>query len=235
MTERQLEERLRAALEHAAPNDVEGVLSRCAPRQGGAIPITAARARPKKHRWLPLAAAACLVLAVTGGGVGYYLQSNTVASIISLDVNPGVELTAEPGRKGAVRRPHQRGCGGYPGWHGAEGDPLGCGHERHRGLPGQKRLCGRAGQLHPHYGEDEDTARGARLQQELTSQADAVLASAQVNGAILSQTFQHNDALQQKADEYGISAGKAALIQTIADSSSGLYTFEELWVCPSTT
>ena len=50
MTERQLEERLRAALEHAAPNDVEGVLSRCAPRQGGAIPITAARARPKKHR-----------------------------------------------------------------------------------------------------------------------------------------------------------------------------------------
>ena len=93
MTERQLEERLRAALEHAAPNDVEGVLSRCAPRQGGAIPITAARARPKKHRWLPLAAAACLVLAVTGGGVGYYLQSNTVASIISLDVNPGVELT----------------------------------------------------------------------------------------------------------------------------------------------
>ena len=93
MTERQLEERLRAALEHAAPNDVEGVLSRCAPRQGGAIPITAARARPKKHRWRPLAAAACLVLAVTGGGVGYYLQSNTVASIISLDVNPGVELT----------------------------------------------------------------------------------------------------------------------------------------------
>lgn len=53
MTERQLEERLRAALEHAAPNDVEGVLSRCAPRQGGAIPITAARASPKKHRWAP--------------------------------------------------------------------------------------------------------------------------------------------------------------------------------------
>ena len=37
MTERQLEERLRAALEHAAPNDVEGVLSRCAPRQGGSL------------------------------------------------------------------------------------------------------------------------------------------------------------------------------------------------------
>ena len=33
------------------------------------------------------------MLAVPGGGVGYYLQSNTVASIIYLDVNPGVELT----------------------------------------------------------------------------------------------------------------------------------------------
>ena len=65
---------------------------------------------------------------------------------------PRCGADGEPAGKGAVRRPHQRGCGGYPGWHGAEGDPLGCGHERHRGLPGQKRLCGRAGQLHPHYG-----------------------------------------------------------------------------------
>ena len=68
MTERQLEERLRAALEHAAPNDVEGVLSRCAPRQGGAIPITAARASPKKHRWLPLAAVSYTHLKDTEGG-----------------------------------------------------------------------------------------------------------------------------------------------------------------------
>ena len=228
MTERQLEERLRAALEHAAPNDVEGVLSRCAPRQGGAIPITAARARPKKHRWLPLAAAACLVLAVTGGGVGYYLQSNTVASIISLDVNPGVELTVNRQEKVLSAAPTNEDAVDILDGMELKGTPL---DVAMNAIVGSLVKNGYVDELANSIlitVEDEDTARGARLQQELTSQADAVLASAQVNGAILSQTFQHNDALQQKADEYGISAGKAALIQTIADSSSGLYTFEEL-------
>ena len=228
MTERQLEERLRAALEHAAPNDVEGVLSRCAPRQGGAIPITAARASPKKHRWLPLAAAACLVLAVTGGGVGYYLQSNTVASIISLDVNPGVELTVNRQEKVLSAAPTNEDAVDILDGMELKGTPL---DVAMNAIVGSLVKNGYVDELANSIlitVEDEDTARGARLQQELTSQADAVLASAQVNGAILSQTFQHNDALQQKADEYGISAGKAALIQTIADSSSGLYTFEEL-------
>ena len=32
MTDREVEARLRTALEHAAPNDLEGVLARCAPR-----------------------------------------------------------------------------------------------------------------------------------------------------------------------------------------------------------
>ena len=228
MTERQLEERLRAALEHAAPNDVEGVLSRCAPRQGGAIPITAARARPKKHRWLPLAAAACLVLAVTGGGVGYYLQSNTVASIISLDVNPGVELTVNRQEKVLSAAPTNEDAVDILDGMELKGTPL---DVAMNAIVGSLVKNGYVDELANSIlitVEDEDTARGARLQQELTSQADAVLASSQVNVAILSQTFQHNDALQQKADEYGISAGKAALIQTIADSSSGLYTFEEL-------
>lgn len=210
------------------PNDVEGVLSRCAPRQGGAIPITAARARPKKHRWLPLAAAACLVLAVTGGGVGYYLQSNTVASIISLDVNPGVELTVNRQEKVLSAAPTNEDAVDILDGMELKGTPL---DVAMNAIVGSLVKNGYVDELANSIlitVEDEDTARGARLQQELTSQADAVLASAQVNGAILSQTFQHNDALQQKADEYGISAGKAALIQTIADSSSGLYTFEEL-------
>ena len=40
--------------------------------------------------WL---AAACLALVVVGGGAGVqYYQANAVASVISLDVNPSVEL-----------------------------------------------------------------------------------------------------------------------------------------------
>ena len=76
--------------------------------------------------------------------------------------------------------------------------------------------------------EDDDAQRGTRLQEELTAQADAILASTSVNGAILSQTIQNSAQLQQLSSQYGITAGKAALIQTIADASNGLHTFEEL-------
>ncbi|MCI7160110.1 MAG: PepSY domain-containing protein, partial [Flintibacter sp.] len=76
--------------------------------------------------------------------------------------------------------------------------------------------------------EDNDQARGEKLQQELTAQADAALANAQVNGAVLAQTLQNSEELSQKAQEYGISTGKAALIQAIVAGSNNTKTFEDL-------
>ena len=76
--------------------------------------------------------------------------------------------------------------------------------------------------------EDDDAGRGARLQQELTDQTDAILANTSVNGAILSQTIQNSQQLQELSDAYGITTGKAALIQTIVDTGNSLHTFEEL-------
>ena len=61
-----------------------------------------------------------------------------------------------------------------------------------------------------------------------TAQADAALANAQVNGAVLAQTLQNSEELSQKAQEYGISTGKAALIQAIVAGSNNTKTFEDL-------
>ena len=49
-----------------------------------------------------------------------------------------------------------------------------------------------------------------------------------MNGAILSQTIQNSQQLQELSDTYGITTGKAALIQTIVDNGNSLHTFEEL-------
>ena len=40
MTDHELERRLRTALDHAAPNDLEGVLSRCETGKGTVIDMT---------------------------------------------------------------------------------------------------------------------------------------------------------------------------------------------------
>ena len=231
MTDHELERRLRTALDHAAPNDLEGVLSRCETGKGTVIDMTnAVETKKKKRRWAPLAAAACLALVLVGGGGGYYYYSanNAVASLVSLDVNPSIQLEVNKNEKVLSATPMND-----DGAEILDGMDL-------KGTQADVAMYAIIGSLLQHgyvdelansiliTVEDDDQARGEKLQQELTAQADAALANAQVNGAVLAQTLQNSEELTQKAQEYGISTGKAALIQAIVAGSNNTKTFEDL-------
>ena len=58
MKNRQIEQRLKKALEHAAPCDIDAVLSRCDERKGTVIPMTI---KKKKMGVAALIIAACFV------------------------------------------------------------------------------------------------------------------------------------------------------------------------------
>ncbi len=224
MTDKELEQRLEKALSATAPDDLDGVLSRCAARKGTVIPMK--RATTGKF-WKPLVAA-CLVLVLAGGGGAYYYQANAVASVVSLDVNPSIELNINKKEKVLSATPMNE-----DGAVILEGMDL-------KGTQADVAMYAIIGSLLQHgyvdelansiliTVEDKDTQRGEKLQAELTAQADAAMANAQVNGAILSQTLQMSDDLTAKAEAYGISAGKAALIQAVVDGSHGTKTFESL-------
>lgn len=231
MTDHELERRLRTALDHAAPNDLEGVLSRCETGKGTVIDMTnAVETKKKKRRWAPLAAAACLALVLVGGGGGYYYYSanNAVASLVSLDVNPSIQLEVNKNEKVLSATPMND-----DGAEILDGMDL-------KGTQADVAMYAIIGSLLQHgyvdelansiliTVEDDDQVRGEKLQQELTAQADAALANAQVNGAVLAQTLQNSEELSQKAQEYGISTGKAALIQAIVAGSNNTKTFEDL-------
>ena len=230
MTDQELEQKLRTALEHAAPDDFQGVLSRISPKartEQAPIPFEAA-ARKKKRRWAPLAAAACLALVVAAGGGGWYLQNNTVASVVSLDVNPSVTLNVNSKEKVLSAVPVNEDGGDILAGMDLTGVQL---DVAMNAIVGALLTQGYVDELANSIlitVEDDDAGRGARLQQELTDQADAILANTSVNGAILSQTIQNNQQLQELSDTYGITTGKAALIQTIVDTGNSLHTFEEL-------
>ena len=224
MTDKELEQRLEKALSAAAPDDLDGVLSRCAARKGTVIPMKKAA---KRAVWKSIAAA-CLVLVLAGGGGAYYYQANAVASVVSLDVNPSIELNINKNEKVLSATPMNE-----DGAVILEGMDL-------KGTQADVAMYAIIGSLLQHgyvdelansiliTVEDENTQRGEKLQAELTAQADAAMANAQVNGAILSQTLQMSSELSAKAEEYGISAGKAALIQAVVDGSHGTKTFESL-------
>lgn len=231
MTDHELERRLRTALDHAAPNDLEGVLSRCETGKGTVIDMTnAVETKKKKRRWAPLAAAACLALVLVGGGGGYYYYTanNAVASLVSLDVNPSIQLEVNKNEKVLSATPMND-----------DGAEILADMDLN-GTQADVAMYAIIGSLLQHgyvdelansiliTVEDDDQARGEKLQQELTAQADAALENAQVSGAVLAQTLQHTEELTQKAQEYGISTGKAALIQAIVEGSNNTKTFEEL-------
>ena len=230
MTDQELEQKLRTALEHAAPDDFQGVLARISPKartEQTPIPFEAA-ARKKKRRWAPLAAAACLALIVAAGGGGWYLQNNTVASVVSLDVNPSVTLNVNAKETVLSAVPVNEDGGDILAGMDLTGVQL---DVAMNAIVGALLTQGYVDELANSIlitVEDDDAGRGARLQQELTDQADAILANTSVNGAILSQTIQNSQQLQELSDTYGITTGKAALIQTIVDNGNSLHTFEEL-------
>ena len=112
MTDRELEQRLADAVNRAAPNDLEAILSRCGAQNGSVMKLNALQehsniidvdgieVKPKRRRfrWLAAACAALVLLGAGGGGLVYH-QSYAVASVVSLDVNPSIELRVNRNEK----------------------------------------------------------------------------------------------------------------------------------------
>lgn len=221
MTEQELERRLKQALDAAAPDDLDGVLSRCAPRAETVIPF-----RTKRRSHARGLIAACLTLALVGGAGGiFYQQSNAVASVVSLDVNPSIELKVNQKEKVLACTPLNQEAEAVLSDMGGGADLKGTKLEvAVNAVVGALVSSGYLDSLSSAIMisvEDQDQDRAARLRQELTGTVDSVLQSQSSGAAVLSQTVDASADLDQQAREYHISTGKANLVnQVIAQNDS---------------
>ena len=227
MTDQELERRLRDAVDHAAPDQLQSILSSCGERKGTVIPMT--EKKTNKKRFARMAAAACLALLLVGGGAAGVLnmRANAVASIISLDVNPSIELRVNQSEKVLSATPLN-----------AEAEeiltdlPL-------KGTDLNVAVNAIVGSLLRHgyldsiasailiSVEDTDQARATRLEQSLTTEVGTALQNAQSGASVLSQTLTQSAQLDAVAKENNISVGKASLIQSAIGLNSSL-TFDAL-------
>ena len=230
MTDQELERRLARAVEHAAPEDLEELLSRCQERKGTVITMKKNKRKEFVRKWAALAA--CLALLLVGGGGGYlYQQANAVASVISLDVNPSVELNVNRSQK-------VLSCVGLNDDADEILKDMGGGAD----LKGTKldvavnALVGamvRSGYLDDISSailisvEDENAERAAQLRQDLTATVGDALGDQSATTDILTQTVEASDSLEKLAREHHISRGKAVLIDHLLDMNEEL-TFEGL-------
>ena len=216
MTNEKMERQLAAALEKTAPDDMSGVLSRCEARKGTVIPMTTKKTANRK--WTTLVAACLAVMLLCGGGV-FYQQAHAVASVVSLDVNPSIELKVSRNEKVLACVPLNEDAKAILAdmSNGADlkGAKLDVAVNAIVGSLVRNGYLDSISSAIMISVEDKDTVRAEKLQRELTSTVDGVLQTSEAKAAVLTQTLTQDAAREQQARENNISSGKAALVNRV--------------------
>ena len=92
MKDNEINNKIKEAFSHAAPDILDSVLSDCSQKKGTVIYMTE-NGKSKRRMRLIIGIAACLLL-LLGGFAGYrvYDLNYAVDSTVSLDVNPSIEI-----------------------------------------------------------------------------------------------------------------------------------------------
>ncbi|MBP8620255.1 MAG: PepSY domain-containing protein [Firmicutes bacterium] len=227
MTKHEINEKIRQAFDHATPDVWDAVLSDCKAQKGRVYVMTDAK---KRKTWVTRVAtiAACLCLLI-GAGIGFqnYQVNHTVDTTVSLDVNPSIEIQVNQKERVLDVIPLNDDGKIIVGDMDFSGSNL---DVTVHAIIGSMLQNGYLNELTNSIlisVDNNDPARGAALQERLTAEVNRLLQTDTFSGSVLSQTVAKNDDLQQLAEKYGITMGKAQLIQAILVENP-LHTFEDL-------
>jgi len=165
--------------------------------------------------------AACLALVLVGGGGLYHYQANAVATVVSLDVNPSIELKVSRSEKVIACSPLNEDAAlvlsDMGGGEDLKGTKLDVAVNAIVGALLKNGYLDSISSAIMISVEDRDADRAARLQQELTSAVDGALQAQSANAAVLSQTLTQDAGVEQMARDNNISSGKAYLVRQVME------------------
>lgn len=218
-----LKQRLWTAAEHAAPDPLERILSACEePRKEEQQMKNARTTNSIRRRWVSLTAAAMLaVLVGLGAGIQGWRSGQTVASVVSLDVNPSIQLQVNRKERVLSAEPLNADAWTILKDMELEGTQLNVAVNAIVGSLLQNGYLTEAGSAILISVEDSDAQRAGRLEAELNQTVSAAVEKAVVLSQVLTR-----DAGQTPGTA-GVSAGKAALVQSI-QALNGNLVFEDL-------
>ena len=220
-----INEMLKSAVSNAAPDVLDNVLHACDYEKGKVIYM-----EKKKNRSFAgfAAVAAVFVLLIAGIFIaknnGFGITNNSLAAVVSFDVNPSIELKVDNDEDViSVKGLNDDGKKVLEGMDLEDTDL----EVAVNAIIGSMLKHGYINEMANSIllsvsgveGYDADA-----LETKLANEVNALLK----NGAVLSQNVSNaDDKLVKLADEYGITVGKAALIQEIVKNSK-THTFEQL-------
>lgn len=227
MTEYEINEKIRQAYTHSTPDILDAVLSDCKEEKGCTIMMTTNKKRKSLITQLA-GIAACLCLLIGGGAVFRNYQINRIVdATVSLDVNPSVEIQVNQKERVLKVIPLNQDGKIIIGDMDFSGSDVNVAVNAMIGSMLQNGYLNELANSILISVDSQDLAKGAALQERLTTEVNKLLQTDTFNGAVLSQTVSKNDELQKLAEKYDITMGKAQLIQDVLSESS-LHTFDEL-------
>lgn len=227
MTDQQLNDKIKTAFVHATPDVLDHVRSQCQNQKGTVIFMTQPNKKKRSlSRFAMIAAALALVIGL-GAGIGTYRSGHAVAATVSLDVNPSIEINVNKNEKVLAVIPRNEDAKTVIGTMDFTDSSL---DVTVNALIGSMLRNGYLNDLANSIlvsVDDANASRGKLLEERLAGEIDALLHTGTFDGSVLSQTITADAQLQTTADQYGITIGKAQLIQQIV-TQDPRYTFEDL-------
>ena len=243
MNDRELERKLADAITRAAPDDLEAILSRCGAQNGSVMEmnqlisnestkIARAKSRRAARPWLAAACAALVLLGGGGGGLLYH-QSHAVASVVSLDVNPSIELKVNRNEKviscTALNTEAAAVLFDMGGGADLAGTKLDVAVNAIVGALVREGYLDSISSAILISVEDNDQERAQRLQAELVASVDGVLQAQAPGTSVLSQVLTVDAGTKPVVYGEGLSLGKAALVEKVlAMNGAGEKAFDQL-------
>ena len=224
MDNEKLEARIRRLAEHTAPEQLTGILEACEARKGNVITMN--EVKKKKNRFLPLAVAAAIVLVCIGGYIGLHYGAAepgaAIASVITLDVNPSLNIVMDTSDKVIEVRPlneDARTVIGDMDFAGANLDVT------VNALIGSMLVNGYLDDIRNSIlvsVENGDAAKAESLQAQVSALISSAVGDGGFEASVLTQTVSSTSESAALAEQYGISEGKAELILKVCAADATL-------------
>ena len=223
----EMETKLKRAVSAMVPDVLDSVLSDCEEQKGTVIVMNEKKKAAPWVRRLAGLAAAVAILAAGAAGLGIYRNNYAVASTVSLDINPSIEITVNRKEEVLAVVPMNEDGRIVVGDMDFRGSGL---DVTVNALIGSMLRNGYLSEIANSIlisVDSDDPQQGAALQERLAAEVSNLLQTGSFEGAVLSQTVAADGELETLAETYGITAGKAQLIRQII-AQNPAYTFADL-------
>ncbi len=222
---KKIEKKVEQAFSNAAPDIFNSISSDCGEQKGTVIYMNEKKKRNKII--LSAVSAAAVVILLFGSVFGVYLSNFKINTKVSLDVNPSVEMQLNSKDKVLDVKPLNEDGTKIIGDMDLDGSPLNVAVNAIIGsMLRNGYLTDDANSILISV-DNSDKSKCDSLLKMLTDEINEVIGNNSFSGAILGQTILHDDNTDALAEKYGISQGKAQLINQITKQNT-FYSFEDL-------